>query len=153
MQWFAGKSAQEMIAELGMQPIAGEGAYWAPGDRITTMNCIYALMTDEYQGFSAMHLLDLDEGWQWLAGAPLTMLQLNADGTSREIQLDQNNSQVIVPRGVWQGAKTQGEWTLVSCWCSPAFEEELFHLGERSSLIAQYPAAEQLIKEDRKSVV
>jgi predicted cupin superfamily sugar epimerase len=75
------------------------------------------------------------------------MLQLNSDGSSRELQLDHNNTQVIVPRGVWQGAKTQGEWTLVSCWCAPAFEEELFHLGERSSLIAQYPEAHQLIKE------
>ncbi len=144
---FAGKSASDIIASLNMQPIEDEGAYWGLGDRIGTMNSIFALITNTPEGFSALHRLQLDEGWQWLGGAAATMLQLNEDGTSREVVLDENHQQVIVPRNVWQGALTHGEWTLVSCWCSPAFEPELFELGERDALLAKYPSQETLIKE------
>jgi predicted cupin superfamily sugar epimerase len=144
---FEGKSASEIISALQMQPIEGEGAYWAPGDRIATMNCIMALVVNSPEGFSAMHRLQLDEGWQWLGGAPLSMLQLNPDGSGREIVLDENHPQVIVPTDVWQGASTDGEWTLISCWCSPAFEVELFELGARESLLEKYPSFASRIKE------
>jgi len=37
--------------------------------------------------------------------------------------------QVIVPPGAWQSARTEGDWTLVSCTVSPAFEFERFELA------------------------
>jgi predicted cupin superfamily sugar epimerase len=144
---FEGSSASEIIDALQMQPIEDEGAYWALGDRIATMNCIMALVVNSHEGFSAMHRLQLDEGWQWLGGAPLSMLQLNEDSTGREVTLDASHPQVIVPQGVWQGASTTGDWTLISCWCAPAFEVELFELGERDSLIAKYPSFSHRIEE------
>ena len=33
--------------------------------------------------------------------------------------LGRRRRQVLVKRGVWQGAVTMGDWSLVSCWCSP----------------------------------
>ena len=139
-------SAQEVKSLFEMQPITDEGAFWAPGTRNSEMNSIVALLTPESDGFSAMHRLRLTEGWQWLAGAPLEMLQLQS-GKSEKILLDRQNSQVLVGIDVWQGAKTLGEWTLISCWCAPAFEYELFELGKRDELCALYPEVADLITE------
>ena len=74
------------------------------------------------------------------------MLQLHS-GRSEKILLDRANSQTLVGIGVWQGAKTLGEWTLISCWCAPAFEYELFELGMREELCALYPEVADLITE------
>ena len=49
-------------------------------------------------------------------------------------------SQFLVRRGTWMGASTLGEWTLLSCWCSPAFRPEHFELGDRTLLTAGYPS-------------
>lgn len=138
--------ADEVKSLFEMQPISDEGAFWAPGTRTREMNSILALVTNRPDGFSALHKLQLTEGWQWLAGAPLEMLQLH-DGKSEKIVLDRANSQALVGIGVWQGAKTLGEWTLISCWCAPAFEYELFELGNRDELCALYPEVADLITE------
>ena len=140
-------STIEMKSLFSMQPITDEGAFWAPGTRNKDMNSILALVTNEHDGFSAMHRLQLTEGWQWLAGAPLEMLQLGKNGQSEKIVLDAKNPQALVPIGVWQGAKTLGEWTLISCWCAPPFEEELFELGKRTVLCEEYPEVADLITE------
>ena len=119
----------------------------APGPRTLNLSSITSLITDAPDGFSAMHVLSIDEGWQWLAGAPLTMLQLHPDGSTSEHTLDAGNRQLVVPAGVWQGASTTGEWTLIACWCAPAFEWEHFTLGVRAELSAAYPSASQRIEE------
>jgi len=142
-----GATAAEVIATLGLLPLDHEGAFWAPGPRTPTLNTITALVTAAADGFSAMHILEVDEGWQWLAGDPASMLQLRPDGSGDETELNATNSQLIVSRGVWQGTSTLGSWTLVSCWCSPAFEWEHFSLGERDALTAQYPEFSTRIKE------
>ena len=49
-------------------------------------------------------------------------------------------SQFLVRRGTWMGASTLGAWTLLSCWCSPAFRPEHFELGDRDLLTAGYPS-------------
>ena len=139
-------SANEVKSLFEMQPIEDEGAFWAPGTRNSEMNSILALITNEPNGFSAMHKLNLTEGWQWLAGAPLEMLQLHP-GRSEKILLDRENSQALVGIGIWQGAKTLGDWTLISCWCAPAFEYELFELGKCDELCALYPEVADLITE------
>ena len=68
------QSADEVIARLGMLPIPEEGAWFAAGPRTRGLNGIIALLTDRPDGFSAMHRLTIDEGWQWMAGAPATFL-------------------------------------------------------------------------------
>ena len=139
-------SVEEVKSLFEMQPITDEGAFWAAGTRNSEMNSILALITSEPDGFSAMHKLNLTEGWQWLAGAPIEMLQLHP-GRSEKILLDRENSQALVGIGIWQGAKTLGDWTLISCWCAPAFEYELFELGKRDELCALYPEVANLITE------
>jgi predicted cupin superfamily sugar epimerase len=37
--------------------------------------------------------------------------------------------QTVVPRGVWQAARSLGRWTLVGCTVAPAFEFKAFELA------------------------
>lgn len=132
-------AAAAIIAELGMIAIPGEGAWFAPGPRIERMNTITALLADTADGFSALHRLDVDEGWTWLDGAPIRMFRLLPDGTGVHDVLDAGNRSVLVERGQWQGASSEGEWSLFTCWCAPAFREDGFELAERDELIGAHP--------------
>jgi predicted cupin superfamily sugar epimerase len=135
------RSASEIIDELGMEPIPQEGAWLVQGPRVPGLSTIRALLADTPEGFSAMHRLEIDEGWQWLDGAPLRMLRLAPEGTLTRTTLDAGHPQLVVPRGTWQGARTLGNWTLIACWCAPAFELEYFTLGDRTALVGAYPDA------------
>ena len=69
---------------------------------------LYFLLTRDT--FSAMHRLQTDEIFHFYLGDPVEMLQLLPDGSGRIIPLGTDflagaRPQVIVPRGVWQGAK------------------------------------------------
>ena len=140
-----GLSAHEVIKRLGLQPLADEGGFWKAGPRTPNLNSITYLMTPE--GFSALHVLTVAEGWQWLAGAACQMLQLRPDGTYVSLELGPAWPATVVAPGVWQGSRTTGDWTLVSCWCAPAFTDECFTLGGRDALTAVYPEAAPLIEE------
>jgi predicted cupin superfamily sugar epimerase len=39
-----------------------------------------------------------------------------------------------------------GPWSLVACWCSPAFRDSHFTLGDADELIARYPSFEREIR-------
>lgn len=137
---FAGRTAQDVIASLHLQPLEGEGSWWAAGPRTRRLSSITVLLTPADDGFSAMHSLKVDEGWQWLAGAAAAMLRLGPGGRGALSSVEARTGQVLVTAGTWQGAATLGDWTLLSCWCAPAFTWEDFTLGERSDLQRDYPA-------------
>lgn len=132
-------TAEELIADLAMTPIPEEGAWFAPGPRTRDLSAITLLLTGGPDGFSALHRLAVDEGWQWLAGAPAALLRLAPDGGGDQTILDEDHSQALVPSGTWQGGATRGDWTLLACWCAPAFEPQHFVLGDRAGLTAAYP--------------
>jgi len=50
-------------------------------------------------------------------------LQLGSDLLSEE------RPQAVVPPGVWQSARTLGDWTLVGCTVAPGFRFESFELA------------------------
>jgi len=134
------ESAEQVIARLGMQPIPEEGAWFVAGPRTEALNAITVLLTDRPDGFSAMHRLTIDEGWQWLGGSPAALLRLEPGGSGVLVDIGPADSQLLVSRGTWMGASTLGQWSLLSCWCSPAFRPEHFELGDRALLTAGYPA-------------
>lgn len=133
------RSAAEVIRTLRLEPLENEGAWWAPGPRTKNLSSITVLLTEDDLGFSAMHRLAVDEGWQWLDGAPAVMLRLGARGRGRLSAIEAATGQVLVKAGEWQGAASLGAWTLLTCWCSPAFSWEHFTLGDRATLQACYP--------------
>src|SRR5204862_489802 len=75
---------------------------------------------------SRWHRVDADELWHHYAGASLE-LALSDDGHAvRHLRVGTDFDlgelpQAVVPRGVWQAARSLGSWTLVGCTVAPAF--------------------------------
>src|ERR1035438_6235983 len=95
----------------------GEGRY--PGSRHTGTAIYYLL---EPGTFSEMHRLKSDEIFHFYAGDAVEQLQLFADGGGRMVRMGHDlaageRPQMVVPRGVWQGARlvAGGRWALVGC--------------------------------------
>ena len=60
-----------------------------------------------------MHRLKTDEVWHYYGGAPLELTLLYPDGRGATVVLGPDifkdqQPQFVVPRGVWQGARTLG---------------------------------------------
>ncbi|MEO7070950.1 MAG: cupin domain-containing protein [Nostocoides sp.] len=136
---FAGRTAQDVIKALHLQPLEGEGSFWAAGPRTRNLSSITVLLTTGDEGFSAMHKLEVDEGWQWVEGAPAVMLRLGRGGHGALSSIEARNGQVLVTADTWQGAATLGDWTLLTCWCAPAFTWSGFVLADRDELQHDYP--------------
>lgn len=133
------ETAEQVIKRLRLRPIPEEGAWINEGPRTQGLSAASVLLTNRPDGFSAMHRLAVDEGWQWLAGAPAALLRLRKGGSGVLSRVGPQRSQFLVRRGTWMGASTLGDWTLISCWCSPAFRAEHFELGQREDLVERYP--------------
>ena len=136
------------IAELlGLEPLPHEGGRWTSTWRDEHGSAIYFLMVPG--DFSAMHRLHATELWHHYAGAPAAMLLLGtgADGTAVErptLGTDLAGDQrpfVPVPAGVWMGARTLGDWSLVGTTMAPPYTDEGFELGDRTALAAWFPTA------------
>jgi len=117
-------SADEVISALHLEYLEGEGVWISLLWRTEHGNAIYGLLTPD--DFSALHMLDEDEMWVHVAGAPVEMLILHADGShdthvlGTDIGLGQEPA-VRVPATSWQGSRTQGDWSLVVCSLAPPF--------------------------------
>jgi len=131
--------AEAVIRRLGLvrHPEGGwfretfRDASRAAGTRAASTAIYYLLQAGE---ISRWHRVDAAEVWHWYAGAPLR-LTLSADGGARETHilgadLDKGaEPQRVVPAGLWQTARTLGDWTLVGCTVAPGFEFAGFELA------------------------
>ena len=111
---------------------------------------IYYLLTSET--FSAIHRLHSDEIFHFYLGDPVQMLQLWPDGSGRLLTLGTDilhgmQPQVIVPKGVWQGARLLlgGKFALLGTTTSPSFEFADYEPGHRDELVKSYPRFQELI--------
>lgn len=132
-------TADEIIAHFGLAPHPEGGWYreiWraeaAPGVRPVGTSILFLLRAGEH---SHWHRVDADEIWHFHAGHPLELRQ-KASRTAPEergilgIDLGAGQSpQLRVPPGVWQAARTLGDWTLVGCTVAPGFQFEGFELA------------------------
>ncbi len=130
--------AEEIVRLLGLAPHPEGGFYRETfraaakdGERGTSTAIYYLLRRGEV---SAWHRVDADEVWHYYAGAPLELL-LSADGRERSaVHLGPDlaageRPQAVVPAGVWQSARSLGEWTLVGCTVAPAFQFAGFEMA------------------------
>ena len=143
-------TADEIIALLELQPQPDEGGMWAQTWLDDHGSGIYFLIRPH--DFSAMHRLESPEIWHHYLGAPVSMLLLRPDGTVARPVLGKDLAArqrpcVPVPAGVWMGASTRGEWSLVGATMAPAWDPDGFQLGDRSTLISRYPQASRRIEE------
>ncbi|EDP65429.1 hypothetical protein BAL199_12251 [alpha proteobacterium BAL199] len=133
------RTAQELVAALGLAPHPEGGWYKetfrdrpADGGRGALTQILYLLPAGE---ISAWHRVnDATEVWHHYAGAPLT-LSLSADGRTvvdhimgPDVLAGQVPHVVMAP-GVWQSARSLGDWTLCGCTVAPAFEFAGFEMA------------------------
>jgi len=154
-------TADQIIALLNLTPHPKEGGYFIETYRSSETipektlpsrykgirsfaTAIYYLLTPET--FSAMHRLQSDEIFHFYLGDPVEMLQLWPDGSGRLVILGSDilrgvQPQVVVPRGVWQGARLfkNGKFALLGTTVSPGFEFADYEYGQRDELVESYP--------------
>ncbi len=137
-------TAAEVIAQLNLAPLPVEGGMWARTWKDEHGSGIYYLLRPG--DFSALHRLDSPELWHHYVGDPVQMLLLEAEGGVQEPVLGGDLAAgqrpcVPVGAGVWMGARTLGEWSLVGATMAPPYREEGFELGKASELVRRYPTA------------
>jgi predicted cupin superfamily sugar epimerase len=160
-------TAEDVIARLGLEPLAIEGGWFREthrsptmlpahalppvyaGDRATSTT-IYYLLTPST--FSALHRLPSDEVYHFLHGDPVEMLQLPPGAPARRVTLGPDlrageHLQEIVPAGVWQGSRLRpgGIWALMGVTVAPGFEYADYQHANVDALCATWPdAADQI---------
>lgn len=137
-------TADEIVRLLGLEPLPLEGGRFRQIWRDEHGSAIYFLM--QPGEFSALHRLTSTELWHHYAGAPASMLLLEPGGAVRRPVLGDDLAAgqrpfVPVAAGVWMGAETLGEWSLVGTTMAPPYVPEGFELGRREELVERYPAA------------
>ena len=162
-------TAKEIIRLLNLEPLSGEGGYYAETykseDRINAFclperfnekrafsTCIYYMLTPE--SFSAIHRLPTDEIWHFYLGDPIEQLQLFSDGSVKIVKLGNNllHSQIpqcVVPKYVWQGARLiqGGKFALLGTTMAPGFEFADYEAGDKNKLCLEFPSVKKLIME------
>lgn len=161
----------EIIRILNLQPLRGEGGYYAETYRSVESlagtalpgryggtgrsfgTAIYYLLSSEPDSFSALHRLKTDEMYHFYLGDPVEMLLIEPGGTGRIVRLGPDLAggecvQFCVPAGVWQGSRLVegGAWALMGTTMAPGFDPMDFELGERAVLAAAYPQLAPLIQ-------
>jgi predicted cupin superfamily sugar epimerase len=130
--------AEDIVRRLYLKPHP-EGGYYREtfrdsleGQSRAASTAIYYLL--RRGEVSHWHRIDAAEVWHWYSGAPL-QLNLSHNGKSVEIlklgsllSADQY-PQLVVPRYVWQSARTLGDYTLVGCTVAPGFEFAAFEMA------------------------
>lgn len=154
-------NADQIISLFNLKPHPEEGGYFVetyrsletipesalPGRYKGVRNfgtAIYYLLTPAT--FSAIHRVQSDEIFHFYLGDPVEMLQLWPDGSGKVLILGSDilngtQPQVIVPRGVWQGARLlkSGKFALLGTTVSPGFEFADYESGSRDELVKSYP--------------
>lgn len=132
-------TADQIIAHLNLAPHPEGGHYrqtWiaesTDGTRPAGTSIYFLLKAGET---SHWHRVDAAEIWHYYAGAPLILSLAETDqgpATDHELGPDLAAGQFpqwIVPKDHWQAARSTGDWTLVGCTVSPAFQFEGFELA------------------------
>ncbi|MBN9335419.1 cupin domain-containing protein [Devosia sp.] len=82
---------------------------------------------------SHWHRVDAVEVWHYYAGAPIELTLSEGISVDRHVLGNDlatgQRPQVVVPRQVWQAAKSLGDWTLVGCTVAPGFRFSGFEMA------------------------
>lgn len=162
--------AQEIIDALQLQPHPIEGGFFretyrsagavpdahlpdgyrGKGER-SLGTSIYYLLTAAT--FSEMHRLPTEEVFHVYLGGPARMLQIDPDGSHRELILGADvlggqRPQVVVPPNVWQGTLLEPDvdFILLGATMAPGFDFADYEQGKEADLVARYPEAAALIR-------
>ena len=133
--------ASEVIAALELRPHPEGGwcvetwrATSAGGGRPSGSAILFLLAAGQR---SHWHRVDAAEVWQYAAGGALELSVWDGAGTVERHRLGGDvlagdRPQVVVAADAWQAARPLGDWTLVGCIVTPAFEFAGFALAPDS---------------------
>lgn len=126
-------TAAEVIALLELAPHP-EGGWYRQTFRDTTgpegrgaSTAIYFLLEAGQE--SRWHRVDAAEVWHFHAGAPLLLTIGAVEHRLGSDLVAEERPQAIVPTGVWQKARSLGDWTLVGCTVAPGFDFAGFEMA------------------------
>ena len=161
-------TAQRIIELLQLEPLPIEGGYfqrtYCSVDTIDVVglpnryfqakamgSAIYFFLHGNHR--SVLHRLRTDEIYHFYLGDPVELLLLFPNGTSNVVILSQDieagqQVQVVVPHGVWHGSQLRagGRFALMGTTMAPAYDPTDFELGERETLVRQFPMHKELIR-------
>lgn len=161
---------RQLIERYQLEPLPGEGGFFRrifthpeslpplrhhpdpPQEGRALASAIYFLITAE--AFSALHRIDSEEHFCFLAGDRARMLQLDAstgEWAFRRLGPATDSGcepWVRVPAGLWQGLRLEpgGRWALLVVFVSPEFAWEHFELADREELLRRFPSGSEAIR-------
>ncbi|WP_447973421.1 cupin domain-containing protein [Nitrospira sp. Kam-Ns4a] len=160
-------TADDVKALLNLKPLPREGGYYVETYRAaesvprtalpprypaakSLSTAIYYFLTPDT--FSALHRLLTDEIYHFYVGDPVELLQLRPDGSGEVFTLGPDllrgmRPQIVVPRGVWQGARLRpgGRFALLGTTMAPGYDAADYEPGRRDELATAYREFEDLI--------
>jgi len=97
----------------------------APKGKRAALTTIYYLL--ERSQISRWHVVDADEVWHFYRGAPLELLVYDpgSETFTRNVldtSLDAAEPVAVVGNGVWQAARSLGDYSLAGCSVGPGFD-------------------------------
>ena len=146
-----GQDIKEIIRLLELKPHP-EGGYYRETYRSSvfsktnpercTSTCIYFLLTEHQR--TAWHRVRYDEIYHFYSGTALEVSMIDDHGTltRRTLGNDIMNGQrpqLIIPGGVWQSARCNGDFSLIGCSVSPGFDFNDFEMADDLSMKSRFP--------------
>lgn len=133
--------ARTLIEKLDLKPHPEGGCYreiYRSSERVQTargarcaITTIYYLL--ERDQFSRWHVVESDEIWHFYEGSPLELLAYDPQARVLTRYLLGNTSGdqervAVIRKGIWQAARSLGDFSLGGCDVGPGFEFEDFRL-------------------------
>ncbi len=137
---------QSYLSESTVEPDDGRG-------KRPTLSTMYVLVLDKHP--NTMHALKADETWHYCEGSPLELFWIADGETKLQSALlgptsADSSPMVTIPGNCWRGARSSGEFSLISCIVGPAFDPNDFTpIVVKPELIAmlseQHPHLKELL--------
>jgi len=132
-------NARELVEKLSLLPHPEGGWYreiYRARERVQTRRGLRSAVTTihyllEHGQLSRWHVVASAEIWHFYDGAPLELLAYDPVIRTLERHVlgdvsEGNETVAVIETGVWQAARSRGEFSLVGCTVGPGFEFEDF---------------------------
>ncbi|ATB32505.1 cupin domain-containing protein [Melittangium boletus] len=151
----------ELVRTLGLLPHPEGGFYretWRSSSRVETPRGTRALDTAIYYllprgSFAAWHRVTSNELWHFYDGQALTLYLL--DESTRQLETVRlgrdvtrgERPQVLIPAGILQAARPEGDYTLCGCTVSPGFDFADWEMPRGEDLAVRHPEHAALLRQ------
>ena len=133
--------ARALIDKFGLEPHPEGGSFreiYRASERVQTSRGFRSAITTVYyllerNQASHWHIVQSDEIWHFYEGSPLELLGYDPEKRALVRHVLGNTTEdhqrvAVIPNGVWQAARSLGDFSLVGCSVGPGFEFEDFSL-------------------------